>query len=146
MTTASNLTAFSAETQRQKKQKKTKKTKKTKNKTIITQYQMKAPMRHRIKSYKLLVWQCGITGTPIHLYKDISYAHLMMKEGHSTWTLFLTSSFKGDFFLTSRCDPPERHGRRRVQRKNKDANKTKSRLLENRIRSETHRRDSGFFQ
>jgi len=43
MTTASNLTALSAETQRQKKQKKTKKTKKTKTKTIITQYQMKAP-------------------------------------------------------------------------------------------------------
>jgi ribosomal 30S subunit maturation factor RimM len=56
MTTASNLTAFWAETQRQKKQKKTKKTKKTKNKTIITHYQMKAPQEaQRLKSYKLLV-------------------------------------------------------------------------------------------
>lgn len=31
-----------------------------------------------------------------------------MKE-HTLSLVFLTSSFKGDFFLTSRCDPPERH-------------------------------------
>jgi len=58
MTTASNLTAFSAETQRSKKTKKNKKKNKqtNKNKTIITHYQMKAPQEaSRLKSYKLLV-------------------------------------------------------------------------------------------
>jgi len=53
--TASNDAALSAETQRQKKQKKIKK-QTNKKKTIITHYQMKAPLGvPRCKSYKLLV-------------------------------------------------------------------------------------------
>jgi len=55
MTTASNLTALSAETQRQKKTKKNKKNKKNKNENYNNSISNEGPSRGiRIKSYKLL--------------------------------------------------------------------------------------------
>jgi hypothetical protein len=40
--------------------------------------------------------------------KDISYAHDKKKEGYKALNLCFSLALQGYFFLTSRCDPPER--------------------------------------